>query len=259
MPGTDDRVDAEFEALWSDDTASLSPGEAHTHYEALVEVLRSQASAPVDVGRSVAIRRIRYRRRDNESTNPLPSPDVLIGFSARRPDDDNAHGGYAESNRGRHIDLCTPTGKVKRAQLTITTLALDVIYRARPGETLLVAMYALSPRIPEYGALLAAARRGVALRVLLDGKLGRRIAQVLAEVRAREHLLIDIKHGYRTMHQKYVVNVDTATVLTGTANMTTDASTRHSEHRIRVVRDAALARRFIADFETIWNRVSAQT
>jgi phosphatidylserine/phosphatidylglycerophosphate/cardiolipin synthase-like enzyme len=58
------------------------------------------------------------------------------------------------------------------------------------------------------------------------------------------------------MHQKYVVNVDTAVVLTGTANMSTDASTRHSEHRIRVSANPGLADQFIADFETIWTRVT---
>jgi phosphatidylserine/phosphatidylglycerophosphate/cardiolipin synthase-like enzyme len=58
------------------------------------------------------------------------------------------------------------------------------------------------------------------------------------------------------MHQKYIVNVDAATVLTGTANMSTDASMRHSEHRIRVVGNRDLADQFATDFATIWNRVN---
>jgi hypothetical protein len=37
--------------------------------------------------------------------------------------------------------------------------------------------------------------------------------------------------------------------------MTTDATARHSEHRIRVCGDVALTERFSADFDTIWNRL----
>jgi phosphatidylserine/phosphatidylglycerophosphate/cardiolipin synthase-like enzyme len=264
------RVEHEFDALWSDGTASLSPNEAQAHYEAVAESLRGQAMAAPETVIRMPLRpnlfgRIRYMRPPvasdaaaTDMNDEEPSPDVLIAFSARRPDEEQGHGGYAEYNCRRHICLRTPAGKSKRAALTITTLALDVIYRACAGETLLIAMYALSPRIPEYGALLAAARRGVSLRVLLDGKIGRTVAQKLSEVRDREDLPIQIKHGNRMMHQKYIVNASTATILTGTANMSTDASTRHSEHRIRVLRDVDLANRFIADFETIWDRVTTQ-
>jgi PLD-like domain len=53
------------------------------------------------------------------------------------------------------------------------------------------------------------------------------------------------------MHEKYIVNVDTATVLAGTANMSTDAWGRHSEHRIKVSGNGRLAEQFATDFETI--------
>jgi phosphatidylserine/phosphatidylglycerophosphate/cardiolipin synthase-like enzyme len=53
------------------------------------------------------------------------------------------------------------------------------------------------------------------------------------------------------------VNADTAAVLTGTANMSTDSLRRHSEHRIRVLRNNSLADQFAADFETIWNRIGS--
>jgi phosphatidylserine/phosphatidylglycerophosphate/cardiolipin synthase-like enzyme len=133
---------------------------------------------------------------------------------------------------------------------------LDFILRTRPGETLLVAMYGLSTRVPGYGALLDMARRGVQLRILLDGKVGRRTAESLPRLRQSERLPIQVKYGYRTMYQKYVVNTDSGNVLTGTANMSTDASVRHSEHRVRILGHHHLARQFAADFDTIWNRVS---
>ena len=125
------------------------------------------------------------------------------------PNEAQSRAGDAESNRRRHITLCTPGGRTRRVPLTITTLALDVIYRARPGETLLIAMYGLSTRVPEYGALLNAARRGVRLRILLDRKVGKKSAESLSQVLQREHLPIHVKSGHRMMHEKYVVNADT--------------------------------------------------
>jgi phosphatidylserine/phosphatidylglycerophosphate/cardiolipin synthase-like enzyme len=269
------RMEDEFAALWSDGTASLAPDDAQAHYEAVAETYRQQAmaapapkngvdSGPVASGPAgtPGALSLRHDTRSGSASNkggiePI-SPDILISFSARRPHEEQSNAGYAESNRRRRITLCTPGGRAKRVPLTITTLALDVIYRARPGETLLIAMYGLSTRVPEYGALLNAARRGVCLRILLDRKVGKKAAESLSQVRQREQLPIQVKSGHRMMHEKYIVNVDTGTVLTGTANMSTDASGRHSEHRIRVLGNSALADQFATDFETIWSRVSNQ-
>ena len=262
------RVEREFETIWSDSTASLSPADAQAHYEAVAETYRQQAMAapgPMNSMASGPARTLRVlnSRHDTRSGSAAEeggiesiSPDILIAFSARRPNEEQSRAGYAESNRRRHITLSVPGGRTKRVPLTISTLALDVIYRSRPGETLLIAMYGLSTRVPEYGALLNAARRGVCLRILLDSKVGKRTAESLSLVRLREDLSIQLKAGHRMMHEKYIVNIDTATVLTGTANMSTDASMRHSEHRIRVLGNNSLADQFAADFETIWNRVS---
>ena len=262
------RLESEFEALWSDNTASLSPGDAQAHYEAVAETCRQRAiAAPrpksgLTPGPTGTLRVLNSRHdirsgpiSEEGGIEPV-SPDITVAFSARRPNGEQSRAGYAESNRRRHITLSTPGGRTKRVPLTISALALDVIYRARPGETLLIAMYGLSTRVPEYGALLNAARRGVCLRILLDRKVGKRTAESLLRVRLREDLPIQVKTGHRMMHEKYIVNANTAAVLTGTANMSTDASMRHSEHRIRVLGNNSLADQFAADFETIWNRVS---
>jgi phosphatidylserine/phosphatidylglycerophosphate/cardiolipin synthase-like enzyme len=271
------RMEKEFAAIWSDNTASLSPADAQAHYEAVAETYRQQAMAAPESMNSVPpgpgpAGPLRVLSSRHEAAGPLRmlnsrhdtgsgpeegsiGPDILIAFSARRPNEEQSRAGYAESNCRRHITLSVPGGRTKRVPLTISTLALDVIYRARPGETLLIAMYGLSTRVPEYGALLNAARAGVSLRILLDRKVGKRTAESLSLVRLREDLPIQVKSGYRMMHEKYIVNVDTGTVLTGTANMSTDASTRHSEHRLRVLGNSGLADQFAADFDTIWNRV----
>jgi phosphatidylserine/phosphatidylglycerophosphate/cardiolipin synthase-like enzyme len=61
------------------------------------------------------------------------------------------------------------------------------------------------------------------------------------------------------MHQKYLIHAETATVVTGTANMSTDATSRHSEHRIQIGGCRKLAEQFNADFDTIWGRLSAHS
>jgi phosphatidylserine/phosphatidylglycerophosphate/cardiolipin synthase-like enzyme len=261
------RVELEFEALWSDGTASLSAADAQTHYETLTNFYRRNAYRETDAifglsrGHAETLRLMSPHHYSALACGP---PDDAggadrahyeIAFSARRPDETKSRAGYSELNSCRLVTLTGPTGRTKIVPLTLTSLALDVIFRARPGQTLLVAMYGLSTRVAEYGALLHMARRGVRLQILLDGKVARRTAETLTRVCASERLPIQVRHGCRTMHQKYVVNVDSADVLTGTANMSTDASARHSEHRLRVLGDRGLAGQFAADFETIWNRV----
>ncbi len=261
------RVEAEFEALWSDGTASLSAVDAQTHYETVADSYRrnalSEPAAIIGLARGRA-EQLQVMNPPNYSALDSPGPIDAVGidlphyeiaFSARRPDESTSRAGYSDLNTNRLITLRGPTGRTKIVPLTITTLALDFIFRARPGETLMVAMYGLSTRVPEYGALLDMARRGVHLRILLDGKVGRRTAESLSRLCGSERLPIEVKYGYRTMHQKYVVNTASGDVLTGTANMSTDASARHSEHRVSVRGHHCLARQFAADFETIWNRV----
>ncbi len=147
---------------------------------------------------------------------------------------------------------------MKRAPLTLTTLALQTIFRARTGDTLKVAMFGLSPRVPEYGALLDAARRGVRVSILLDGRVNAGTALRLLFAQCSEHLPIEVRAGCRMMHQKYVIHPESASVLTGTANMTTDASARHSEQRILIRGFTSIVEEFSADFDTIWKRLSQE-
>jgi PLD-like domain len=61
------------------------------------------------------------------------------------------------------------------------------------------------------------------------------------------------------MHQKYVLHPRSAIVLTGTANMTTDASARHWEHRILIRGHEPLVAQFCEDFDVIWSRLGRLT
>jgi phosphatidylserine/phosphatidylglycerophosphate/cardiolipin synthase-like enzyme len=118
-------------------------------------------------------------------------------------------------------------------------------------------MYGMSARVPEYGALLDAARRGVRVFALLNRLTGSDVSSRFNAAVQEEGLPIELRTAGRMMHQKYMVHVETATVVTGTANMSTDASFRHSEHRIRITGCGNLAERFCADFDRIWTRLPA--
>ena len=249
-----DAVEREFAAVWSDGAASLSPPEAVAHHAAVLDEYRRHPARPanevVGLGPGVGA----SGPPPVSCANPA-ADDPVVAFSSRSPGDVTAANGFAAENRARRLDLHKPGGAVKSVPLTLTTLALDTIVAAAPGERLFVAVYGLSARVPEYGALLDAARRGVGVSVLLDGTVGGSLVVRLGGVAAREGLPIRVRAGSRTMHQKYLVHPESGTVLTGTANMSTDASRRHSEHRIRWQHRPALAARFLADFEAIWSRL----
>jgi phosphatidylserine/phosphatidylglycerophosphate/cardiolipin synthase-like enzyme len=255
-------VEREFEAMWSDGGATLSPEEVRAQYWAIFEQYRRHPSRPaadIVVGRGCDVARVVTAVM---ADRPAPVPtasgrerQALIAFCSRSPDQSHAEAGYSEENRARRFDLAKPSGKEKRVPLTLTTLALDTIGRAQPGDRLLVAMYGLSVRVPEYGALLDAARRGVRLQVVLDGHVGKSVIVQMASVAHREGLPIRLRGGSRMMHQKYILHPEAETVLTGTANLSTDASGRHTEHRIMWRRDPAVTAAFVADFGTMWARI----
>jgi phosphatidylserine/phosphatidylglycerophosphate/cardiolipin synthase-like enzyme len=265
------RMELEFEALWSDGGATLSPSEAELHYQAILDAYRRDPSlhpaqiAGLGQGQGDMLKTLEPglyppagAGTGAEHAITISSPDArtAIAFSARARQGGRREGGHAEHNRAQRLCVRRKSGRVALAPLTITALALDVISRAAPGDTLKVAMYGLSPRIPEYGALLDAAGRGVRLQVLLDRGTGGSMAARLADRQRGGALPIEIRTAGRMMHQKYIVNARTGEVVTGTANMSTDASARHLEHRIRISGWPALAGQFCADFDLIWSRLS---
>jgi len=245
----------EFEAMWSDGRVTLSPDEARIHYQKILAEYRNDPTTPaqsilgIGSGADDPLHAMAADRLE-DAGGPV------IAFSSRSPLQTAAESGYAPANRERRLELAKPGGTTKCVPLTLSTLALDVIARARPGDTLRIAMYGLSARIPEYGALLAAARRGVALQILLDGRVGQSMLRRLAVLRAQEDVPIECRGTSRMMHEKYILHAESDTVLTGTANLSTDASNRHSEQRLAIRACPTLTAAFLADFETIWARVS---
>jgi len=255
-------VEREFEAMWCDGRITLSGEEARAHYLKILGEFRDNptmspmAVTGIAAGRDVVLGVLRGTdESEATSSHAASSAGTLhIAFSSRGSVNAGHMRGYSAHNANRRFALHKSSGKVKDVPLTLSTLALDVIARARAGETLKVAMYALSARVPEYGALLDAARRGVDVQLLLDSAVGVAIHQQLTAVAEREHLPIDARFANRTMHQKYIVHPELVTVLTGTANLSTDSSLRHSEQRLLIRDDAALVNSFVNDFEAMWAR-----
>lgn len=251
-------VELEFEALWSDGRLTVTPAEAVAHHRAILEQYRTDPLVPPELvtglgaGRDdpLSIMSPTEPARDGTGARPL-----TVAFSSRGAHEPSGGRGYAPANANRSLLLHKPGGSRTRAPLDLTTAALDVLAAARGGDELHVAMYGLSRRVPEYNALLSAARRGVSLHVLLDGRIGASVLRHLARTAAKEGLPVQVRAGRRTMHQKYVVHRASSTVLVGTANLSTDASRRHSEHLLVARGDDALVDRFLADFGTIWERL----
>jgi hypothetical protein len=246
----------EFAALWADHRL--------TGTTARVRHIMARLKAEAAAGRDLRDPQLLADVLGVAETDPPRAPGprqltdgpVITAFSGSRPAANDAGAGHAAVNDRRALDLLRPSGTRRPAPLTLNTLALEAIRSVPSGARLQVAMYALSPRVPEFGALIDAARRGVQVDVILDGTIGQRTAATLADFAQREGLRLGVQTTGRRMHQKYLCCPDTGMVLTGTANMTLDATERHSDHRILWRAEPALAAVFAADFQTMQARLA---
>lgn len=262
-------VEREFEALWSDGFATLSPSEASHHYRLIQAELAQPRTATARATKPMGLRSglgahpqgLHSARADDATqhvklrrTTELASPSApLIAFSARRPCESRATAGYHPLNRRRFVlnSGIQGRGEPRPKPLTPTNLALSLFAATRADDRLYLAMHGFSARVAEYSALLSALRRGVQCFVVLDGHASADAAVRLQLIAHEEGLPLRLVTTGRVMHQKYLVHQETATILTGTANMSTDARDRHSEHRILIPNNPDLATKFIRDLQTI--------
>jgi phosphatidylserine/phosphatidylglycerophosphate/cardiolipin synthase-like enzyme len=267
------RMEYEFEALWSDGRSTCSPEESDRHYQAILACYRRDPRIPpsqvpgLEEGAGdqldalepdcLGLREVREPWMGEKNVTSLSDANVAIAFSFHRWSRSPVRAGCAVVNQEQRMTLATPAGNLRLVPVTITHLALDTIFQTKPGDTIQLAMYGLSPRVPEYGALLDAARRGVRLQILLDRVAGGDAAIRLSTARDAHGLPIEVRTAGRMMHQKYLIHRETGTVVTGTANMSTDASTRHWEHRIRIGGCPRIAAQYSADFDEIWSRLAS--
>ncbi|MES0824962.1 phospholipase D-like domain-containing protein [Ruegeria sp. SCP11] len=242
------RFALEFQAIWCDGQLSLPASAAETTYAALCGRPPQLKRPPPPVAEAGQMRALSLASLEN-------SDQTMIAFSGRMNDGDQCFG-YARDNHERACMLAGPNGKPRMRPLSITTLSLAVIFAARPGDRLWLAMFGLSPRVAEFGALLDAARSGVLVRVILDASVGGEVAIRLRSIVAQEALSVEVRTSARTMHQKYCLCPERSCIATGTANMSVDSSKRHSEHRMLLRDSPDLTAVFCKDFDDIWEKTT---
>lgn len=244
----------EFDALWADETVTM-PLDQSAEFASKACKLISEGANLRNGAEIAALAGIGDKLSAIEMPKVEQSDDIIAAFSGRYLTASRPHYGFSTANRSRKLNLLRPSGKRKPAPVTINSIALEAIRSVPDGNPIEVAMYALSPRVPEYTALIEAAARGCRVRFILDGKLGLSMAKRLAHFANIKGLPIEICTTNRRMHQKYLVAPLDGIVVTGTANMTEDATARHADHRILFRNAPEMASAFSEDFQTIWKRV----
>lgn len=249
------RFEDEFRHLWCSSDATLSNFEAQLFYQHIHAMYKS---FPLRHPRSISGSHIgdgATWELDSSQVPKLFSTTCLkakVAFNYRGCDQLLAQNGISPANSSQRYDLIKPSGRLKSIPQSISALSLGLIHRAKKLDFLKIAMFAFSPRVAEYSALIDAARRGIQLYIITDRRTSKSLMRSLG---AHQSLPILVKTGYKYMHHKYVVHPQSSSVLSGTANFTADSESRHSENRILFDGYPGLARQFEADFDRIWQRL----
>lgn len=179
----------------------------------------------------------------------LTAVDVEAFFNSRPAGAPAGGTGYGPDGT-RTAVVAGADGVIGNSRASVTVAATDLFNRAKAGETIDVAMYGASPSAPEFVALIAAAKRGAVVRVVLeDGYTGPAAAALKAL--ATQGFPVDVRiQKAKTMHEKFgVVGND---VFFGSANFSESSSTKHSENRIAVKNHQETADVFKSRFDEIW-------
>lgn len=249
------RFEDEFRHLWCSSDATLSKFEAQLFYQHIHAMYKS---FPLRYPRSISGSHIGEGATWEMASSQIPKLTsatwlkAKVAFSYRGCDQLLAQNGISPANSSQRYNLIKPSGRLKSIPQSISSLSLGLIHRAKKLDYLKIAMFAFSPRVSEYSALIDAARRGVLLYIITDRRTSKSLMRSLG---AHQSLPIHVKMGYKYMHQKYIVHPQSSSVLTGTANLTADSESRHSENRILFDGYPGLARLFEADFDRIWQRL----
>lgn len=154
--------------------------------------------------------------------------------------------GYGAITSGRKVTAMTDAvGTTKSVAANVSVAATDLFNRARPGETIRVAMYGMNATSPESKALIDAAKRGVTVQVVLNDDFNAAVAQTLKGIGIEVRI-----QKARTMHEKFGVSGDS--VFWGSANFSESSSTKHSEDRFALRNNADVAAAFEAQFQNLW-------
>jgi competence ComEA-like helix-hairpin-helix protein len=185
----------------------------------------------------------------------LTAVDVEPFFNGREFGASSGVFGYGPGG-SRNTTSADASGAVKPMPANIAIGATDLFNRAKAGDTVAVAMYGMSATSPEFKSLADAAKRGAAVRVVLNDDFNGPVVTALKALAAQGHSVEVRVQKARTMHEKFgVVGND---VFFGSANFSESSSTKHSEDRFTVKNHTELAERFQSNFEALWAKSKIQ-
>lgn len=176
-------------------------------------------------------------------------------FSAKAVSDATAKTGYAPVNATKLVPvLDADLDGVTLQPATLSSGVIDLVRRAKPGETMKIAQYGLSISTQEYSEIIDAAGRGVKFKIVLD-KAGNAAAAAALQAQANAGLPIEVRVQKRTMHQKFgTLNDDT---FFGSSNFSGSASSKNSEDRFVVKNNPELALELSDEHDRVWSKSDA--
>lgn len=173
-----------------------------------------------------------------------------IYFNSRPFGDPTGGTGYDPNHASATLPVENPDGSFTVGPASVTNAAVDLLNRAQPGQPVHIAMYALQTGTPEFTAIVAAAKRGVDVKLVLNEGNDATVAYIKTlQAAGVSHLAVRIQTA-KTMHEKFGVFGDD--VFTGSANFSMSAGTKHSEERLVLKNDAALSAAYSAEFDRLW-------
>ena len=131
---------------------------------------------------------------------------------------------------------------------------IDMLRRAKPGETFRLVMYGISTGSKEYAALKEAMERGVKVKAVVYKSYN---AKALADMQQLidEGFDLEVKtFTSKVMHEKFGVIGDD--VFNGSANWSNSSISKHTEDRFFFMNQPDVAKRFVEEFERLWDRSS---
>jgi len=190
-------------------------------------------------------------------------------FSARAPGDAQAstgwsadhHGTWNVPSEGRTLEDDVKGKNVPENRTEVEAIrrdmaapVIDLLRRAKPGETFRLVMYGISTGSKEYDALKEALGRGVKVKAVVYKSYN---VQAIADMQRLQDEGFDLELKTITskvMHQKFGVIGDD--VFNGSANWSNSSISKHTEDRFLIMNQPDVADRFIEEFERLWERSS---
>ena len=168
--------------------------------------------------------------------------------------------GYSDVNGQKTILVRNAAdNEVTEVAGTLNQPIIDLMRRVpgNPGDHVRIAAYLLDARAPEFDAIVNAARRGAKVQVVMNQAWTQGTTAALAAIVKAEGLDIEVRITQRTMHEKFGVFEDD--VFNGSANLSSSSWKKHSEDRFMFKNQPALADKFAARFDQLWEDANVVT